>query len=157
MGDKCFKCGKSYHNASYDFHHVGGKDYNMNSLLSNASRKRIIAELNKCVLLCSVCHRLEHLDSNIININTIKSSNTILYRRSLVQIKKLCCCCDCGKVFPPCAMDFDHRNPKSKRFVISKKILKKIKLSILIAEIKKCDVVCSNCHRVRTFKRNNQP
>ena len=49
-------------------------------------------------------------------------------------------------------MDFDHRNPKEKKFAIfqSKRMgsLEKTK-----TEIAKCDVVYVNCHRERTFGR----
>ena len=49
-------------------------------------------------------------------------------------------------------MDFDHREAKDKKFVISKSdsigSLKKVK-----AEIAKCDVVCANCHRETTYGR----
>jgi hypothetical protein len=55
---------------------------------------------------------------------------------------------DCGLAFPPCAMDFDHRDPSTKEFNVGSMMRwskKKIQ-----EEIDKCDLVCSNCHRVRT-------
>ena len=42
-------------------------------------------------------------------------------------------------------LDFHHRNPKEKDFVISNKA--RCKLETLIEEISKCDVLCANCHR----------
>lgn len=57
-------------------------------------------------------------------------------------------CMDCGRVFPPCAMDFDHRDPAEKSFTVSVNI--EIALDVLLAEIEKCDVVCACCHRIRT-------
>ena len=61
-------------------------------------------------------------------------------------------CMDCGGRFHFSAMDFDHVRGK-KLFVIG--TLKGIGTSIkrLLDEISKCDIVCSNCHRVRTFKQ----
>jgi hypothetical protein len=61
-------------------------------------------------------------------------------------------CADCGGTFHFSAMDFDHVRGK-KRFEIAP--LKAIGTSVkrLLAEIEKCDVVCSNCHRVRTYKQ----
>lgn len=59
-------------------------------------------------------------------------------------------CLDCGNVFPPCAMDFDHVRGE-KKFNISKSGLWKWKY--VLEEIEKCDLVCSNCHRIRTLKR----
>ena len=59
-------------------------------------------------------------------------------------------CMDCGGIFPPYVMDFDHRGDKS--FVLSRGI-KQYSAEAVDAEIAKCDLVCSNCHRIRTFKR----
>ena len=59
-------------------------------------------------------------------------------------------CLDCGGVFPPCAMDFDHVGPKS--FGVMSKYGDKT-MAELLEEIAKCEIVCSNCHRVRTAAR----
>jgi hypothetical protein len=48
-------------------------------------------------------------------------------------------------------MDFDHRRNEKKKFLLSQ-IHNATKKKIL-AEIAKCDVVCANCHRERTFQR----
>ena len=61
-------------------------------------------------------------------------------------------CSDCKKSYPYWVMDFDHLGNKS--FTISSykgstSSLEKVKL-----EIEKCDVVCSNCHRIRTWNRS---
>lgn len=58
-------------------------------------------------------------------------------------------CMDCGVRYPPYVMDFDHRDPGTKKFNIA--LVNKISsVKALIEEIAKCDVVCSNCHRERT-------
>lgn len=55
-------------------------------------------------------------------------------------------CLDCGLVDSVEVYDFHHRNPKGKDFSIGKnaKSFEKIK-----AELDKCDLLCSNCHRKR--------
>lgn len=58
-------------------------------------------------------------------------------------------CMDCGQSFPPYVMDFDHRNPATKSFNIGRGFSRK--WATIEAEIAKCDLVCSNCHRIRTF------
>ncbi len=64
-------------------------------------------------------------------------------------------CADCGKTFPPYVMDFDHRDPSKKLYLISR--IARIKsVSKILAEIEKCDLVCSNCHRERTFGKAKQ-
>ncbi len=47
-------------------------------------------------------------------------------------------CQDCGNVFEPCAMDFHHIDPTQKE--TRRKTM---------AEIAKCVLLCSNCHRIR--------
>lgn len=59
-GGKCVDCGGVFPAYAYDFHHVGGKDKKMNSFLSTR-RAEVLAELDKCVLLCAVCHRGRHV------------------------------------------------------------------------------------------------
>ena len=59
-------------------------------------------------------------------------------------------CVDCGKNFPFYVMDFDHRERNTKKFNVGRMIHEgwdRIKI-----EIEKCDVVCANCHRIRTLK-----
>lgn len=61
-------------------------------------------------------------------------------------------CKDCKKKFPVCCMDFDHvPNRGIKKFNIMR--YPTYSKEKLLKEIKKCDVVCSNCHRIRTEKR----
>ena len=48
--------------------------------------------------------------------------------------------------------DFDHRDPAEKSFAISKKS-RDVAESTLQAEFAKCDLVCANCHRLRTHKQ----
>jgi len=62
-------------------------------------------------------------------------------------------CKDCGKKYPPYVMDFDHLDPTIKSFTIGKAASKCVNLEEIIQEINKCEVVCANCHRERTFNR----
>ena len=61
-------------------------------------------------------------------------------------------CGDCGQTFPPECMDFDHREGEVKSFDIGKSPGRAPE--VLRAEIAKCDLVCANCHRIRTRARN---
>lgn len=75
-------------------------------------------------------------------------------RRSIVDsLKRMTPCADCGQNFPPECMDFDHIQGE-KKFNISAALLKGI--SDLEQEIAKCEIVCANCHRIRTKARANQ-
>lgn len=57
-------------------------------------------------------------------------------------------CLDCGNVYPNCCYHFDHRDPTIKSFTISQKYGRP--LSELMVEADKCDLVCANCHAIRT-------
>jgi hypothetical protein len=48
-------------------------------------------------------------------------------------------------------MDFDHRPGEEKLFNVSRFCVASMQL--VLAEVAKCDLVCSNCHRIRTIKR----
>lgn len=63
-------------------------------------------------------------------------------------------CQDCKGRFHPVAMDFDHVGEKL--FDIARGYRAKAR-SAVMAEIAKCEIVCSNCHRVRTFNRLKLP
>jgi len=63
-------------------------------------------------------------------------------------------CADCGLSFPYYVMDFDHRPGPVKCFNLANVAGQtRISLARLEAEIAKCDVVCANCHRIRTHER----
>ena len=58
-------------------------------------------------------------------------------------------CSDCGQRFPLCVMDFDHVRG-NKLFSLGHANGKGITEEMVYAEIAKCDLVCANCHRIRT-------
>lgn len=49
-------------------------------------------------------------------------------------------------------MDFDHRDPATKQYTVSRMVGRAGTDAILV-EVAKCDIVCANCHRVRTWRR----
>lgn len=75
--------------------------------------------------------------------------NQIERNKQIIREAKDVPCADCGQRFLPCAMDFDHRDPKKKRDHVGRMV--RGGSGPLRAEIAKCDVVCACCHRIRTF------
>ena len=61
-------------------------------------------------------------------------------------------CTDCGQRYPPYVMDFDHVED-NKDFGVSYAVGSGLSRETILAEIAKCELVCANCHRVRTHKR----
>ena len=62
-------------------------------------------------------------------------------------------CVDCNTSFPVCCMDFDHREGTSKEYNVGSMFAHHYSRELIEKELKKCDLVCSNCHRIRTQKR----
>ncbi len=52
----------------------------------------------------------------------------------------------------PCCLEFDHIDPATKKFTISEGIRLAVTLAQLKAEISKCCIRCSNCHKKRHSK-----
>lgn len=69
----------------------------------------------------------------------------------LQDLKKDKPCMDCGKVLIPQAMQWDHREPSTKKFCISETLQNNISRKRILEEIEKCDLVCANCHAYRTY------
>lgn len=64
-------------------------------------------------------------------------------------------CMDCGFNAHPIALEFDHRSGEQKLFNIGEKV-GCYPMNRIWAEIAKCDVVCANCHAIRTFTRRGR-
>lgn len=72
--------------------------------------------------------------------------------RTYVDTLKSFPCYDCGNCYEPEAMDFDHVDTL-KRATISQLMYTGRNFRRVVAEVKRCELVCSNCHRVRTTRR----
>ena len=57
-------------------------------------------------------------------------------------------CQDCGRTYPHYVMDFDHL--ENKEFTLSNARQGGMSKQRILKEIKKCELVCANCHRIRT-------
>lgn len=62
-------------------------------------------------------------------------------------------CVDCGNRFPAVCMDFDHVRGVKEYNVGNMTMMNRDRI---IREIEKCDIICSNCHRIRTANRRQQ-
>ncbi len=73
--------------------------------------------------------------------------------RAVIDAEKARPCGDCGIQYPSYVMDFDHVRGV-KLFDIGSAT--RFSRDIVFAEMDKCDVVCANCHRERTYQRKLQ-
>jgi hypothetical protein len=73
-------------------------------------------------------------------------------KKRLVDELKRKPCADCERTFPSVAMDFDHIRG-TKKANIAQMMKQSYSLEAILDEIAKCELVCANCHRVRTALR----
>jgi hypothetical protein len=71
------------------------------------------------------------------------------YREKINDLKDTPCM-DCGNRFPPVCMDFDHITDNKITDVSSMVRRNRYTWEKIQAEIDKCELVCANCHRIRT-------
>lgn len=69
-------------------------------------------------------------------------------KKFLAEYKTAKGCTDCGYNTHHSALDFDHVRGEKEINVSLAKSIEQAKI-----EIEKCEVVCSNCHRIRTYER----
>lgn len=104
---------------------------------------------------CKACMRIasqEHYQANkehyrLRNVRLRKAVGE--YLREVKNVP----CMDCGQTYPYYVMDFDHVRGEKLIEVGSMRSYGS-SLASVKKEVFKCDVVCSNCHRVRTFSRS---
>ena len=77
------------------------------------------------------------------------------WMRTILRECKSRPCADCGGVFPFYVMDFDHREGEEKTAQVAM-LVNTLSMKRLLNEMAKCDLVCANCHRVRTYKREQR-
>lgn len=99
-------------------------------------RKRKYYDLNK-----SIC----------IERANVKKKETRHLMKDLIKRTKDVPCQDCGVKYPSYVMDFDHIHDKIKMI---NDFVRNAACNQLVEELKKCEVVCANCHRQRTYDRN---
>lgn len=76
-------------------------------------------------------------------------------KRAWIQELKLSVgCVDCGYNSHPEALEFDHLPGFEK--VASLNTFYTMSMERVLEEIAKCEVVCANCHRVRTASRRGE-
>lgn len=103
---------------------------------------------------CRECHNEYQKDYYKRNPRSINKSAIRRRReiRKMVIESKNKSCEDCGIQYHWYVMDLDHVRDK-KKFSLSIAGSHMWALKTVQEEIDKCDVVCSNCHRERTFTR----
>jgi hypothetical protein len=61
-------------------------------------------------------------------------------------------CIDCGNE-NRVVFEFDHLDPAEKVWNVADLVRQSYGLETIKSEIDKCEIVCANCHRIRTYQR----
>lgn len=147
----CKDCNETYHYCVMEFDHLPEfkKEFNISRVSQRVGKQKLLDEINKCDIVCSNCHRIRTYLRKY-GVNYIpKRKSTV--RDWLVSLKSSPCL-DCNKEYPHYVLDFDHRPDEIKLFNIAEWMKQKDKSQDAIQkEIDKCDLLCTNCHRLRSF------
>jgi hypothetical protein len=163
----CADCGgrSAGHQMDFDHRDPSQKRFNLSSARAGLkNRTELLEEVAKCDIVCANCHRLRTRRQHRARLatKTLSVSPRIEDRRArwryhadvLDQLRSVPCA-DCGGTFAQCAMDFDHRDPKTKIRSVTQ-MISNAGIDRILAEAAKCDIVCANCHRLRTFHRREK-
>jgi hypothetical protein len=134
----------------------------MKKKCSNCKIEKCVEEFNRnyqkkdgLQTLCKECSRTQGK-------NHYQSNKAYYFRKNVKQRKKCKAyyesmksypCTDCKKTYPTYVMDWDHI--QNKKYNVSR-LVAFGSMKVLKNEISKCELVCSNCHRIRTHNRNCQ-
>lgn len=131
-GGKCEKCGYKKNFTALEFHHINPKEkeFQLDSRhLSNTRIEKLKNEVDKCILLCSNCHReLHYPEYNENNIEELLKAYTSKTAKVLEKKRKTTKCPVCGKEFESCKGKIycskqcreRHKNYPSKEEVLQK-------------------------------------
>jgi len=75
------------------------------------------------------------------------------FRAWYTSLKKGRPCADCGQTFHPAAMQWDHL-PEFEKFASLGDLVRRGSRELILREVVKCELVCANCHAVRTVRRH---
>jgi transposase len=78
----------------------------------------------------------------------LRSANT----KKLRELKENIGCVDCKEKYPHYVLEFDHL-PQYEKLGIVTNIARRYSWEKALEEVKKCDIVCANCHNIRTWNR----
>lgn len=151
----CDICKKVTDPVAMDFDHIDPqkKKYEVSVLvMRGVSEKLLLKEIDKCQLLCVLCHRDKTFKEQRSRLPKIlnrkqKRQEKLLNITFLAKNKP---CEICGIQYNPWQMDFDHINPKTKAENISELRGRGSKESEIIKEILKCRILCACCHRIHS-------
>jgi len=112
----------------------------LDEFYKNSNRKDGVSSYCKC---CQKAHKKIHYANN----KERYKECGLRAKKWFMDYKRELQCNRCG-FNHPAALDFHHKDPKTKTFSMSGVHMGKINKDKIMEEISKCEVLCSNCHRI---------
>ena len=131
----CSRCGER-DPVVLDLHHEGTKELSISDACGYSwSLARLLEELDKCIVLCANCHKKAHFsDTDNERLNWLRD-----YKQSRG-------CEICEEDDPRCLV-FHHDTGEKIIGISEASAWLKWSQERILAEISKCKLLCSNCHR----------
>ena len=107
--------------------------------------------LNSWCKECTKEHNKEYYQENKEEAKAYTLKRLREHQNWIDKIKLERGCKICGYNEHPAALEFHHRNPDEKEFIIGQHILRS--KENLLKEIEKCDVLCANHHNILHSRR----
>ena len=107
---------------------------------------------------CKECHKEYDRARYAQNADSRKAAikaQRISVQEFVDEIKRTSPCTDCGGYFHPAVMEYDHL-PGSKKTETPSNLARTGRKNRFNEEIKGCELVCANCHRMRTVLRRRK-
>ncbi len=98
---------------------------------------------------CQKSYKKQHYKSN----PQKYKEGRIKHRKWYYDLKKDLKCIHCG-INHPAVLEFHHMDPKQKDFMVNFSSMIGRTREEIMNEIKKCLVLCSNCHRIEHYNLN---
>ena len=143
----CVDCGKIYDLFCMDFDHLSNKIMSISQMIHETfSLKNIKKEIDKCELVCVLCHR-NRTYQRLQEKEKKKQFACITRHKEIIYLAKSKPCAICNIQYDPWMMEFDHLRDKNVNVgTMWGNSDKKIN-----EEINKCQVLCALCHRQKSI------
>jgi 5-methylcytosine-specific restriction endonuclease McrA len=146
----CVDCGENNVQVM-EFDHL----HNKIRAVSQMSSIQMRSEANKCVMRCRRCHHIKTAQSHQ-NRNTFNNKYRIRNKNYVDAVKNdIGGCVLCGWFqdgLGLSALEFDHLIHSQKFSSISEMVRSPSSIENIQKEIDKCQLLCSNCHHIKTNK-----
>lgn len=146
----CVDCGKVYEPYCMDYDHLEDKVKSISRMvMESAPKERILKEIEKCELVCVICHGDRTRKRTDEKLTNKKYRPSYIRNINYINNAKKIPCVICGNNYGIHNMQFNHINHEDKLMDVCQ--MKGSTFEVLIKEIAKCEIICVLCHRRKSI------